>query len=191
MTYIFKEPNLTQPIIKRRDTGQFSVLWFQQLLTCFSVLCSNFLFSLSRTMVRFPYFYTVSFSSFVVMTHTETGDFLRIFIKICHRNGYKFHWKTKGGFLEFALIGVEADNNRKQCSIYITFRREEQVTWPLAPGFILSASKEPLILTLQCINYKYYFLFSLSWWLFIFGLFILCYLNVKITRASTCSRMQY
>ena len=29
--------------------------------------------------------------------------------------------------------------------------------------FNLSTSKEPLILRLQCINYKYYFLFSLSW----------------------------
>ena len=105
-----------------------------------------------------------------------------IFIKICHKNGYKFHWKTRGSFLEFALIDVEAGNNCKQCSIYITFRREEQVTWPLAPGFILSTSKESLILRLQCINYKYYFPFSLSWCLFIFGLFVLCYLNVKITR---------
>ena len=114
-----------------------------------------------------------------------------IFIKICHKNGYKFHWKTRGSFLEFALIDVEVGNNCKQCSIYITFRREEQVTWPLAPGFILSTSKESLILRLQCINYKYHFSFSLSWCLFIFGLFVLCYLNVKITRASTCSRMQH
>ena len=105
--------------------------------------------------------------------------FCIIFIKICHKNGYKFLWKTRGGFLEFALFDVEADNNRKQCSIYITFRREEQVTWSLAPGFILSTSKESLILRLQCINYKYYFLFSD---LFIFSLFILWYLNLKITR---------
>ena len=125
-------PNLTQPIIKRRDTGQFSVLWFQQLLTSFSVLWSSFLFTLSRTIVRFPYFYTVSFSSFVVMTHSDN-------LKSVTRTAISSIEKQEGAFWVCPHRRWSRSachffyNNRKQCSIYITFRQEEKVTWPFAP----------------------------------------------------------
>ena len=102
----FSRPNLTRSFIKRRDTGQFSVLWFQQLLTCFSVLWSNFLFS-----KQWFGFHTFTLFPFLVLLWWPIRKemiFCIIFIIICHRNGYNFHWKTRGGFLKFALIDVEA-----------------------------------------------------------------------------------